>query len=258
MSPCFRTHGTWSCQLTSEWSRFGEAKCLLSADARSASCLMDGPWMKWSADWVSLPVPARLARVSREYYFLTGESSYEARHACALAENGRVYCWGANRVGQRGRGHSVTGRASLGPVLRSSTQGPHALTSVVEIALGMHHSCAIVEGGDVWCWGYNAEGQVGRETVLSPSPWATRVPRVSRAIRLQLGHRHSCALTLDREVWCWGATWARGHIRDERPRALEFEGEPRELIARADYTCVLTTDGHLWCWGSTDRIRTRR
>jgi hypothetical protein len=43
--------------------------------------------------------------------------------------------------------------------------------SVVSVAVGYFHSCALASGGDLWCWGFNAYGQVGNgntDTQCSP------------------------------------------------------------------------------------------
>lgn len=72
-------------------------------------------------------------------------------HACALARDGAVYCWGVGPDGELG----VEGRPN-----DEHVRVP-GLPRVVEIAAGDYHTCARTREGDVWCWGADADGQLG-------------------------------------------------------------------------------------------------
>lgn len=75
--------------------------------------------------------------------------SVGATHACALTASHDVVCWGDNAAGQLGIDRD--GRA-VGPNLAR----PHVvggLPSVVRIAAGAMHTCAIDRNGGVLCWG---------------------------------------------------------------------------------------------------------
>lgn len=75
-------------------------------------------------------------------------------HACALATDGTVYCWGWNGAGQVGDG-STTTRLTPVPIT-----GGVKMTSV---ALGGAYSCA-TGATAIFCWGANAAGQLGNAT----------------------------------------------------------------------------------------------
>jgi alpha-tubulin suppressor-like RCC1 family protein len=75
-------------------------------------------------------------------------------HACALLLAGSVECWGRSDVGQLGA--IDTSAAVLPP-----TVVPGAESGVKALAVGWKHSCALMEGGEVRCWGDNAKGQLG-------------------------------------------------------------------------------------------------
>ncbi len=84
-------------------------------------------------------------------------------HHCALLENGDVYCWGYNDVGQLGYGHTDFVAAAQVP----DQVGPVELGGpAVQVAAGGDHSCAILEGGDVVCWGWGQWGQLGYGDIL--------------------------------------------------------------------------------------------
>ena len=65
-------------------------------------------------------------------------------HACARLASGAVYCWGHNENGQLGDG------------TRADRKGPAPVVGIAKatrIAAGLDGTCALVEGGHVWCWG---------------------------------------------------------------------------------------------------------
>jgi len=75
-------------------------------------------------------------------------------HACALTAAGGVMCWGDNYEGQLGDGAYNNDR----PVPRQV----RTLTSGVSaIAAGYWHTCAVLNAGNLRCWGNNYSGQLG-------------------------------------------------------------------------------------------------
>ncbi|HWN68387.1 MAG TPA: chromosome condensation regulator, partial [Haliangium sp.] len=79
-------------------------------------------------------------------------------HTCALLEDGAVRCWGQNRSGELGQGHTQ----SIGDdELPASVDVVDVGGRVVEIAAGRYHTCALLEEGTLRCWGSNWAGQLG-------------------------------------------------------------------------------------------------
>jgi len=78
------------------------------------------------------------------------------RHACALRADGAAFCWGEGSEGQLGDGTNVIGR-----------NGPVAVVgglSFVSITAGGVNTCGVTPGGEIWCWGSDGVGQLGRGT----------------------------------------------------------------------------------------------
>jgi alpha-tubulin suppressor-like RCC1 family protein len=76
-------------------------------------------------------------------------------HTCALLEDGSVHCWGSSQFGQLGYGSTL-------PVFYASNAGPVDLGGkATQITASSAHTCALLEGGSLRCWGYNAFGQLG-------------------------------------------------------------------------------------------------
>jgi alpha-tubulin suppressor-like RCC1 family protein len=84
--------------------------------------------------------------------------------ACALLSDGTVRCWGDNSNGQLGQGPADV-MARLAPTPVQGLPG-----AVASIGAGDLHACAIMKkDGAVWCWGSNADHQLGRGEVI-PGP----------------------------------------------------------------------------------------
>ena len=116
-------------------------------------------------------------------------------HGC-LVVSGVVSCFGANGAGQCGTDPR-----------RDEIRRPvevEAVADAVAVAVGDTHSCAVDGEGAVWCWGDNAQGQLGRGTEGAPSAEPIAVPLPEAVVRIAAGARHTCAAS-DTRVWCWGA-----------------------------------------------------
>jgi alpha-tubulin suppressor-like RCC1 family protein len=95
-------------------------------------------------------------------------------HTCAL-KGGQVYCWGYNDYGQLGDG-TTTDRTT--PTLVAD--GAMGNSGVTAVAAGWYHTCAL-KGGQVYCWGWNGNGQLGdgtntnrtTPTLVANGRWAT-------------------------------------------------------------------------------------
>ena len=75
-----------------------------------------------------------------------------ASHTCALKNDGRRYCWGANNRGQLGIDNR-TDRLTPGRLAGE--------TGWLSIVVGGYHTCGIQVGNVLSCWGENSSGQLG-------------------------------------------------------------------------------------------------
>jgi alpha-tubulin suppressor-like RCC1 family protein len=80
-------------------------------------------------------------------------------HTCALATDGTVYCWGQNDWGQCATGLGDAGFNNNDVLTPTQVQ----LTGkVLQVEAGTNHTCALIVGGSVMCWGANDRGQLGQ------------------------------------------------------------------------------------------------
>ena len=83
-------------------------------------------------------------------------------HSCALMTDGTVRCWGRNAHGQLGLGHTQ----AIGDDEPAIAGGVVDLGgSATQVAAGGEHSCALMVGGAVRCWGLGIDGQLGYANV---------------------------------------------------------------------------------------------
>lgn len=75
---------------------------------------------------------------------------------CAVLGDGRLKCWGWNFYGQLGEG-SIANRNM--PVDVIGLKG-----KVTAVAGGGGHTCAVMETGQAFCWGFNESGQLGNQS----------------------------------------------------------------------------------------------
>jgi cysteine-rich repeat protein len=129
-------------------------------------------------------------------------------HTCAITDQHEVYCWGKGSYGRLGYGNSFT----IGDNESPSSAGPVDLDGdlAIGLALGRDHSCALLESGDVRCWGQSGWGQLGLgngdvtigdgETPGSIDP----IDLGGRAVKISSYALHTCALMSNNGVRCWG------------------------------------------------------
>lgn len=169
-------------------------------------------------------------------------------HTCA-ASGGAVKCWGKGSSGQLGNGFSVDSRV---PVLVTGLPAP-----AVQVASGGKHTCALLDNGQVWCWGDNSDGQLGNSTFAgSSSPVQTT--GITTATSLSAGANHSCAVLSGGALMCWGKN-LRGQLGNNTQADSSIPVAVSNITlsvlavsAGEAHTCAILSDQTVMCWGSND------
>lgn len=89
-------------------------------------------------------------------------------HSCVINTEDGAFCWGDNFFGQLGNGVTTDGEATPLPVTVLRAPG-QPLSDVARLSVGSAHSCAILSGNEVRCWGRNDSGQLGDDTTNNQS-----------------------------------------------------------------------------------------
>ena len=157
---------------------------------------------------------------------------------------------------------------------------------VVQISAGDSHACARLRGGEVWCWGDNAYGELGLTPVfddggtssscgmLDCRPTAVKVTLPLSATWVSAGSGYTCAADVGGDVFCWGLNNASqlGHASgvgdvvcrdpgytscDPHPSQVLFSGGHEFVTAVSaghGFACALTAETTVYCWGSNEFV----
>ena len=169
-------------------------------------------------------------------------------HTCALVDVGGVQCWGQNTSGQLGDGTTSNRETAV------HVQGIDV--PVTAIAPGAVHTCALLETGDVRCWGDNENGQLGNGTNQNSSNLVEVQGLSDKIVQLAAGGVFTCALSDDGKLYCWGdgsnGRFGNGITEVYRTPVL-VDGLNRKLdmiVAGNYHLCARTTSGEVFCWGA--------
>lgn len=171
-------------------------------------------------------------------------------HTCGITATGELYCWGSGRWGQLGQGRERHDYASAPLRVGSST-------SWESVAAGAVNNCAIRESGSLYCWGNNAQLQVGIGYEDTSSFYPVYGPeRVSSRSydSVGFGYRHACALTSGK-IYCWGLN-EDGQLgtgttsREGTPSRMGSASNWTRLAVGWKHSCAIDDAEQLFCWGN--------
>ncbi|UXR65760.1 hypothetical protein EZJ49_05795 [Bdellovibrio bacteriovorus] len=188
-------------------------------------------------------------------------------HTCALLKSKSAVCWGGNQTGQLGDG---TGISSNSPVAVSG------LTNIKRIVAGSSAwmndgiSCALLESGQVQCWGSNHSGTLGNgDNAVTHSLVPIEVVGLSDIKDINIGYGNdsngngtACAITSNGDLYCWGSN-STGMVGDGTtsptytPLKVANLSGVQISIALGEggdngsgHSCALNAQEHYSCWGA--------
>ncbi len=181
--------------------------------------------------------------------------------SCALLESGAVRCWGSNTYGQLGYGNTeIIGDDETPASVGNVPLGGKAVQ--ISIAAGGIHACALMDTGNVRCWGYNDFGQLGYSNTNligdNETPASIGDVNVGSTVKqVAAGQFHTCALLTNGNVRCWGfgyLGYGNGNSigDDEDPATagdVSIGAEVAEISAGRYFTCARLVTGGVKCWG---------
>lgn len=112
------------------------------------------------------------------------------QHTCAIASNGRTYCWGTGPLG------SATVFQTSKPVRVDGN------LRFIQISAGTNHTCGVTAENRAYCWGDNVLGQVGDGTNLNYRTTPVAVGGGRRFRQIRAGGDHTCAINLYDKLFC--------------------------------------------------------
>lgn len=191
-------------------------------------------------------------------------------HGCALQRDRAVRCWGKGASGRLGAGGMADRLSGSGAPDASSV----SFVDVAAVTAGDAHTCALLAGGTVRCWGQGSAGQLGSGTrdnradgavdPLSGTDEPSTVPLGGPASAISAGGEFTCALVSGGTVRCWGdgAFGALGSGGTDG-RLDGLPGGPTDdasvvplaepataVSAGSQHACALLASGAVSCWGN--------
>jgi alpha-tubulin suppressor-like RCC1 family protein len=169
------------------------------------------------------------------------------RVACSLLLAGLLLtaCTGESRSG------------TTGPIIGGGSSGgdsARAVPAFAQVTAGDAHTCALTENNVAWCWGANADGQLGRGRVTATGRADT--VRSGTLRQVSAGGGHTCALDPNGVAWCWGRN-AEGQLgigavstRSLVPVRVTGSRSWLFISAGTTHTCGIAQNGTAFCWGS--------
>ncbi|HVM66199.1 MAG TPA: EGF domain-containing protein, partial [Acidimicrobiales bacterium] len=160
---------------------------------------------------------------------------------CITLQDGSAYCWGDNTYGQLGTG------------LPDRLTSPAPMVAATPMLVSLYgqgvRACGLRSDGTAWCWGSNANGQLGDGTTTN-RPGPVQVGKAPTDIDECALHAANCSASAAcyNTIGSYTCTCNQGYAGDG------FNCSPVSwswlaLDEGKYHTCGILTDHSLWCWG---------
>jgi alpha-tubulin suppressor-like RCC1 family protein len=186
-------------------------------------------------------------------------------HTCALLDTGKIRCWGGNDFGQLGYGNTNT----IGDDETPATAGDLDVGgNIIQITASFRNTCALLDTGNVRCWGWNQFGQLGygNKTNIGDNETPASAGDVNvggKVLQITAGGGHTCTLLDTSNVRCWGyagyGQLGYGNKIDigdnETPASagdVNVGGKVLQITSNDYNSCALLDTGNVRCWGSSE------
>ncbi|KAJ0078500.1 hypothetical protein Patl1_22839 [Pistacia atlantica] len=179
-------------------------------------------------------------------------------HSVAVTTRGEVFTWGFGRGGRLGHPEFDIHSGQAAVITPRQVTSGLGSCRVKTIAAAKHHTVLANEGGGVFTWGSNREGQLGY-TSVDTQPTPRRVSSLkSRIIAVAAANKHTAVVSESGEVFTWGCNregqlgYGTSHSASNyTPRLVEYlKGKVLVGVAAAKcHTLVLGVDGEVYTWG---------
>ena len=120
------------------------------------------------------------------------------------------------------------------------------------IEAGLYHTCAVIAGGGVKCWGNNSGAWAGVTPADSNLPLGV-MGLTSNVTQLSAGWAHNCVRTASGGAKCWGSN-SFGQLGNFSSGALVdvfgLTSGVSSVTVGSAHSCATVTGGGATCWGS--------
>jgi hypothetical protein len=169
-------------------------------------------------------------------------------HTCAVLSDGTLRCWGSNDHGQLGNG--TTTDSSTPVTVTGLELGVH------DVGCGSAHSCAILDGKLLRCFGNNSSGQIGNSSLTNTSVPVNLTPTITGFYRefdvVAPGPNFTCGTPVYGSMFCWGDnTFGQlGTSNTVYSPAPQYIGSGYGPMAASRRLVCSLSYGAIYCWGT--------
>lgn len=183
---------------------------------------------------------------------LSGVSSIAcgAAHAIAGLTDGTMRAWGNNLGGQLGVGSNVS---AFTPVTVADANNV-AVGGIQRVFEGAYNSFALTTAGQVFSWGWNANGQIGDGTTTQRQN-PVLLTALTGVSALSSSGYNTLAVSAG-QLWAWGEN-AQGQLGDGTispssiPKSINGVTGVTSVGSAARTSFLINSRGEIWSWGQT-------
>jgi len=140
--------------------------------------------------------------------------------------------------------------------VRTDETGTSSGATAIDLSAGWRHTCAVLQGGEVRCWGDGSLGALGDGSRTERST-PVEVEGISSATEISTGQGHSCAVLDGGGIRCWGDGRLGqlgngdkgGSYKSTTPVEVRGISTAVDVVAGARHNCALLEGGRVRCWG---------
>ena len=187
-------------------------------------------------------------------------------HACVIADDHKVYCWGYGLYGQLGNNDDQNSNIPVAVDTSEFLSGKN----ISLVYASNHNTFAIDSDGVGYAWGSNWHGALGignsfGYNITSPKLIDTSDELSGLTIEsLYFSQTHTCAIASDHYAYCWGQNrlgiLGSGDTVDmsyKSPREVyrsgALQGQTIKSMSISYATaCVITNTDNIYCWGQNN------
>jgi alpha-tubulin suppressor-like RCC1 family protein len=186
-------------------------------------------------------------------------------YSCGIRDDYSLWCWGDNSAGELGVDPGTTSSSNVPVQVAGSWSAVSAGNYLISVTTppyyGYGHTCAIKADSSLWCWGYDANGQLGDG---SPDTSGTTAPQQVGSAQdwtsVSAGGAFTCGVENDTDLHCWGDN-SFGQLGNGQrptdsadPTTTVVDGYAGQvwsdtMSAGSAHVCGIDSAHILWCWG---------
>jgi alpha-tubulin suppressor-like RCC1 family protein len=168
-----------------------------------------------------------------------------------------LYAWGFNNNSQLG--FQETSSNSSSPLQVSGS-----FTDWIQVSGGSSHSLGVRANGTLWAWGFNNQGRLGDNTIVSKRSPVSVVGGFTDWVQASAGGAHSLGVRANGTLWAWGANandlFGTGGLLGDN--TIVSKSSPVSVVggftdwiqasAGGNHSLGVRANGTLWAWGANN------